>query len=563
MKKVLFLLCATVLVVGILSIGCTSNTSTTTTKTTTTTTTTTQTGTTTATGAKPQGTFNFGYTTVGSGTFAPWLGGNFADGIYYAGIYEAMGMPDVNGHAMPCLAESWEFSSDFKSVTFHLRHGIQWDEGWGELTSADVQWSWQQMGSPTSKFGAITTWRQFVQKVDAPDPYTVVVSADVPLADVMWMLTEQEFTFAVILNKAYSENNIATEEKHPIGTGPFHLVEWKSGDHVTLEAKDTHWRCVPEFKTVTIYQVSEETTRVAEMKTGQLDSCQISAFNVPQFSTLDFNVDAKDFVINTMLWFGNFISTDDSRYVAGYSDTDPWMDARVRKAMNLAIDRQALNKTFEGNLAKYCMLWGMVPGWETYAPYPYDVTTAKQLMIDAGYAKGFDCKIVAPGTSASAQEAQAITGYWSEIGINATIDQTDIMTFFNNLMAPGKTKGLLWTYRLVFAANPWQLASDFYPNKLFTPQLPNDPGVRAMADAILAEQDQTKRLALWKPLADYEYNTYTVIGLFAPPTIYINNKKIVGDWARSTNEYYFNWEYIRHIPPLNTFRLLSLSPTGK
>jgi ABC-type transport system substrate-binding protein len=162
--------------------------------------------------------------------------------------------------------------------------------------------------------------------------------------------------------------------KNPIGSGCYRVVEHKGGESLKFEAVEKHWRLVPEYKYV-IYQLApEESTRVAMLKTKELDVVLIDTPRV--LNDLDrepgFKTALQPGGYKPTFWFGGMLLPEDKKFVKGYHRQDPWVDVRVREAMNIAIDRKAIVDSIYFGKAKASAIWTSQPGSDELKPYPYD-----------------------------------------------------------------------------------------------------------------------------------------------------------------------------------------------
>ena len=140
--------------------------------------------TTTAAAVKPQGELVAAVQSFGSENFLPWLDPVFPHA--YMLVYDMLIYWDyINLKFLPGLAESWEVSPDGMTTTFHLRKGTQFQEGWGELTSADVKYNFEMQASPKSVGKTAQTRR--IASMDTPDPYTLVVHMKDPYYTFLWI----------------------------------------------------------------------------------------------------------------------------------------------------------------------------------------------------------------------------------------------------------------------------------------------------------------------------------------------------------------------------------------
>jgi ABC-type transport system substrate-binding protein len=252
------------------------------------------------------------------------------------------------------------------------------------------------------------------------------------------------------------------------------------------------------------------------------------------------------------------LTPDDKRYVQGYHLKDPWADVRVREAMNIAIDRNAICKAIYSGAAKPATIDPMIPGWEELKPIPYNVERAKRLLAEAGYPNGFSLTIRAYTQGGSPEQpmvCEAAAAFWEKIGIKTKIIQTEYAA-----TRPLTTKGN-WAGELLPFAGSWlgdytlRLVSYHVPNQART--FFQSPELTALFRKLVPEIDEKKRNDIWKEIAKNMRDDYTSISMVVTSQIFARDKKKVGKWPQSQSEL-LSPAYIRHAKPLNTWRLFEI-----
>ena len=371
-------------------------------------------------------------------TFLPWNGG-VARQPYMLLVYECLVYTDPKTEAqLPGLATKWEMTPDGKVYTFHLRKGVQFQENWGELTSADVKYSMDRMIDPKSTGSPAGNLRSMIDKIEAPDAYTVVVTLKNPDIGYIGGYINDGNAAGIVVCKKYVETvGDTAANAHPIGTGPYTLAEThqKAGPYkfTTVPGVEKHWRVVPEFKNITFLMIPEEATRVAMLKTGEVDLAPISYDSLAtiQASGLHVATIPKDY--GPLIRFTGLVQTDPARYKAD----NPWVKKEVRQALNYAVDKESIAKNiFKGQAVPTgasmpLQLWLDIPA------YPYDVAKAKQLLATAGYPNGFSLTLKTfvsnPGAELPAI-SEAVAMYWKAIGIDVKIVPSDWGTVRSELL---------------------------------------------------------------------------------------------------------------------------------
>jgi peptide/nickel transport system substrate-binding protein len=295
----------------------------------------------------------------------------------------------------PCLATDWTVSNDSLTWTFNLRHNVKFSNG-NDFTAEDVKYSFDRvltMGAPESGVDWILGQCMDTNSTTVIDDYTIQIKLTQSYGGFLALMP---YTVAAIVDKDYVEANggvVAGQEnvwmkEHPMGTGPFTLDHWTRATEIVLNKNPTYWGGW-EGKhpdKVVIKYADEAATRILALKNGDADFAYVPYANlkdvigekgivVHPFDSYDVNLLA----INT--------KASNNQYLA---------DGRVRKALSYAFDYEsAITNAWSGYASR---LPGAIPKGMPYYEtqnngvpyYNYNLTTAEQLLDDAGYLKNFD-----------------------------------------------------------------------------------------------------------------------------------------------------------------------------
>ena len=172
----------------------------------------------------------------------------------------------------PMLAESWEFSSDFKQLKLNLRKGVQFHTG-RELTSDDVKWNLDVRARPEGRRRRLILQSKWFTTIETPDKYTVILASD--------SRDRRRST-----SSSTSTSSTRTPRDGPmqtlVGTGPFKFVEWAQGDHLLFRATRTTGRAACRTWT----KCASASSRTARRWWSQLESGQIDAADQPPLAGL-------------------------------------------------------------------------------------------------------------------------------------------------------------------------------------------------------------------------------------------------------------------------------------
>jgi ABC-type transport system substrate-binding protein len=434
---------------------------------------------------------------------------------------------------LPGLALRGEYSKDAMNYTMYLRKGVPWQGGWGEFTAEDIKYTYEKR--IMRKEGVATLkklFRKMIKSIDVTDPYTVKIHFNYAAPE---FHASTALRYAVIHSKKYCET--VGDEKarwEPIGTGPYRLVEHKMGDYLKFEASDKHWRVVPEFKYIYQYIIPEESTRWAMLQTKKIDLGQVTprriaeAEKIPHVST---GISPGGYTIFGV--FGGLLTPPDPRYKKGYHSSDPWKDKRVREAMALAVDREAIVKAVYLGAARPIPTGWLFPTWEDLPLIPYDPERAKKLLAEAGYPNGFDLTVIASGAWPPAIEMprvmEIVATYFERIGLRPKMlpmGKPEIRRRGRKANLVGHVYGWKDIFR-----DSWTGKSEDRCKPGASSSIFQSPELTALID-------------------DYEEETAGVAWAY--------NNQVVGDWPMEMENKGQNIEYIRHVKPLNTWRLFEL-----
>ena len=338
------------------------------------------------------------------------------------------------------LAETWSHNDDFTVFEFKLREGIQFHDGWGELTTDDVGFSWDMIGADDSGNSSAAVFAKGT--FEAIDKYQFRITWPDPNPGFAADLTEVAPQFP-INSKAYIEA-VGEEEarKNPIGTGPFKFSEHQPGISVTFEALSEHWRIIPGVQTLEIRQVPENNTRKELLKAGEAHITFINHGEIPEI--LDAGLQVVSLPNSrqpTVYLTGQYL---DPQYDP--DDTPPWItgdeqqEILIREGLSRLIDRQEiLDFLFygKGTLEHNCVQswWPHYVGFDRdCVPDPYDVEAGLARLAQAGFEDPGDLVILMDLTEHPTQTynddvALAVSQQWQAAGVTVETQVTDYGTF--------------------------------------------------------------------------------------------------------------------------------------
>lgn len=319
---------------------------------------------------------------------------------------------------VPRLALQWE-QKDPLTWMFKLRPGVMFHKGFGELTAADVAFTVNyiiQNNTPTKFLYA------YVKEARALDKYTVEYKLDRPHVPFL-LMTATPIGGMIVSKKAFEERGKDVFNRNPIGAGPFELVEWVPGNHVTLKRFDGYWdKGKPYVDKLVFKTVPSAYTAQVMLRAKELDFLPS-----PDFKDLARLKEIKHLEVQS-------VSGANWDYITFDAKKPPFDKKEVRQAIAYAIDRQAIVDSVYYGLADadddplppgYL---GADPDIQVYPNRP-DIATAKDLLAKAGYPNGFETTVITSAKEHLRRQTQIVVEQLKKVGIRAKIEQLDQATY--------------------------------------------------------------------------------------------------------------------------------------
>ncbi|MCC6192742.1 MAG: hypothetical protein IT318_27290 [Anaerolineales bacterium] len=293
--------------------------------------------------------------------------------------------PDENGEIQPDLAERWEIGDDGMTYTFFLRQGVTFHDGTPWNAEA-LRWNLERALGPDSPPSLAKTWMGAIDysSVRVIDEYTVELKTFEPFGGFLYSISN--IGGGLMMSPASVDQWGDDVGTHPVGTGPYRLLEWIRGERLVLERNPDYWGEPPAFEKITFLPIPEATTRVLMLETGEVDvAVRIPTVEVERLSA---NPEINIIGVTVIRPYSIMLNTSQP----------PFDDVRVRQAANYAVDKQAIVDSLFLGQAEILNspLPPGVPGYSPVGEYPYDLKLAKQLLAEAGYENGADIVIDCP-----------------------------------------------------------------------------------------------------------------------------------------------------------------------
>ena len=339
--------------------------------------------------------------------------------VYIFALHDALVRPMPGNPTAPSLAESWTVSRDGLVYEFVLRKGVVFHNG-DLVTAEDVKFSFERYRGAAAKL-----LKDRVKDVQVVDPGRVRFTLKEPWPDFMTFYATPATGAAWIVPRAYVQK-VGDEgfKKAPIGAGPYRFISFTPGVELVLEAHERYWRKAPSVKRLVFRAVTDDATRVAMLKRGEVDYA--SNLLGPLAEEVRRTPGLRLAVVRTSATFWLDFGGEQ------WDPKSPWADRRVRLAAALALDRHAISQAESLGFSKVAA--SIIPStFEFYwAPpaYAYDPGQAKKLLAEAGYPNGFDAgdySVDAAYTSLG----ESVANYLREVGIRTKLRPLERAAFIS------------------------------------------------------------------------------------------------------------------------------------
>lgn len=359
---------------------------------------------------------------------------NIFDGLVYRG-------PDLK--IVPALATSWETLDGGLRLRFHLRRNVRFQDG-EPFNAAAVKFTFDRLLGEQGSKGPQRSNYASIQSVEVIDIDTVDLRLKAP--DAVLLTNLAGFGAMMVPPRFIQEKGEDYFNAHPVGTGPFRLLSYTPKVGIKLGAFEQFWGGPPRLAELEYRFIPEPSTAIAELQAGRVD-----VVIPPTIPTGMIPVIEKDPSLELLSVPGPAV--DSLRFNTARGIT---RDVRVRRALIMAVDRDAINKAILGGHAASISSFQSRRSFgddPTLQPLPYDPAQAKRLLHEAGVKPGARVQIDVRGNDATFNEvAQAVASFLQVVGINAVLRPYDSNVFINDIVPAGRTGELFqqawggWTF---------------------------------------------------------------------------------------------------------------------
>ena len=364
-----------------------------------------------------------------------YLGPNAAYSRY---LFDRLIDRDENANIVSRLAESWKNIDDL-TWQFNLRKNVKFHDG-SSFTSDDVIFSINRIPNIPNNPASYESNTNMIDTVEAVDNHTIIIKTKKPYPLLLRRLSGVAIVSKNNVDGASTGDFISG--KIAIGTGPYKFKKYTPGDNYQITINENYWGNKPDFEDVTFKIMPDGASRVAALLSGDVDIVEgLSPTSVAAVESRDgFKIAGR--ASARTLWLYIDTQNDQSPFVTDNNGNsmseNPLKNYKVRKALSLAIDRDAIVSKVMNGLAEKANQ--VVPkGFFSYSnnivDEPSNLIMARSLLAEAGYADGFGLTIHAPNDRYVNDEkvAQAIAQMLSRIGLKMKVETMPKAVYFGKL----------------------------------------------------------------------------------------------------------------------------------
>ncbi|MGY6548971.1 MAG: ABC transporter substrate-binding protein [Roseinatronobacter sp.] len=337
-------------------------------------------------------------------------------------IYDRLVHIDSEGNFVPGLATQWSVGEDQLTWTFQLREGVSFHDG-SPFTAADVAFTFARIPQVPNSPAPFTQRLAAIAGTEIVDDHTLVITTSSPAPGLI-----TDLSTIYIVSQAVGEAASADFDRGTaaIGTGAFRQVSYSPGERLQLERNPDYWGDAPDFADVTIRFLENAASRVASLQAGEVDFIDaVPPNDLERLRVMDgVTVIAEPSA--RIIYMGLDQGGETTPQVRG-TDTNPFLDLRVRQALSHAINRDAIVSRIQfdsGAPAGQFAPEGIFGHNPDIAAPAFDLERARELLAEAGFADGFGLTVHGPAGRwvNDADVTLAVGQMWAQLGLDVEVE---------------------------------------------------------------------------------------------------------------------------------------------
>ena len=457
---------------------------------------------------------------------------------------------DGNSKIVPSLAESWDISDDGLEYTFHLRQGVKFHNG-NDFTAEDVAYTFHRMltveGGVNTEFidqikGAdelLAGETDTLEGVEVVDDYIIKVTLKEPFAGFLASISSPGVSIYDSEATEAAGDQFGMDPAVTVGTGPFEFASWSFNNQLVLTRNEDYWKGASGLPGVVIKIIPDTETQSMMFESGELDILDLdyAADSVDRFTETYPDQIVQGPRVGIVYFTMNF-------------NKEPFQDVRVRKAVQMSIDRQAILDALyggRGQVEQGIFPHGLIGFNPDQEEIKYDPEAAKALLAEAGYADGFDMEIAADSSASDTMTMalEIVSDQLAEVGIRAEIKNYDESTWLET-----RKSGELGSFMSTWSADyndPDNFIYTFFGNEEKTRiRSINYPDTEVMERVAKARTivNEDERLAEYKALEEkLIHEDAAWVPMFSRLHLFAVSKRVQGFtplWSGLSDQLFYN-----------------------
>jgi len=467
-------------------------------------------------------------------------------GLVAPKIYEGLFDYDNDGKIVPVLAESYKVSTDGKTVTFNLRKGVTWHDG-EPFTSEDVKFTVLDVLSKVHPRGPNSFSE--VSSIDTPDAHTVILNLNNPAPYMLRALSAYESPMVPKHLLEGTDIKSSPLGNKPVGTGPFKFVEWKKGQYIRLDKNENYWReGLPYLDKIVGRFIPDASTRTAAMENGEVLYGAYGA--IPNIDAVRL-MKRDDISVTT----DGYSMINPMALLEFNTQSGPFVNPAVRKAISLAIDREFLIKNIWFGYGKSATsaLTSNFSATGLHAEMPNfpargDIKAANAVLDAAGIKKDADgVRLTAvldliPYGEDWRRAGEYLKQALGEIGIKLDLRYEDVPTWLRRIYHKYDfVMNMNYFYQLPdpvlgvhrhYGTNMIRKGTHFVNSSRYS-----NPALDKLLAAGMVEPDAKKRAAIYKEVQMILAEDMPVVNMFEMQFLTVYNTKLKGAYGSALGAY--------------------------
>ena len=467
-------------------------------------------------------------------------------------LVEVKANDDGTSEIVPSLAKEWSVSDDGLTYTFTLNEGVKFSNG-ADLTSSDVLYTIKRMltyekavnddiydmikGAQDVADGKTEELSGF----EIIDDYNFSITLEEPYGAFLACLTTPGASIFDEETTEQAGDQFGIDPTVTIGTGPFTFADWEFNSELVLSANKDYWDGAPACEGLVLKVIPDEATARMMFENGELDILD-----------MDNNSSQLEYFLNNDAYKDQIVSGArvGIYYICLNENFTELSDARVRKALQYSIDRQAILDSLyagQGQLENGIFPHGLIGYNADLAEIPYDVDQAKELLAEAGYPDGFEMELCYSSDAGQTTKdmLEIISAYWAEIGVTAKVTEVDEGSFYD-MRAAGEIEAYTSNWSADFN-DPDNFIYSFFGNEGNIERrgfgYTNSEAIARVA-AARAIVDEDERVAEYQDLEKLIIQDHAAwVPLFSKQHLFVVNPRVSGfkvSWNGWSGNYYRN-----------------------